>query len=263
MQSFTDSTKPVYIGTSGGVDSSCLVVSLLDINIQPIIVSFTLDTHESSDFLAAKRLAKYFSLAFEPIYLPTDKAFICKSIIQNIQKYSTKNKADIECMYPIIYMLDYLENIGAEYFVMGHGADTYFCLSKRGMIHIRHSQVKLQKMRNNSSQYVFQRNAIYKAAKSRSIIYSDPFWSKGVFDFFYEKTWNEINQPRQKEVIRKAFPELDRLRLKNHTNFQLGDSGIADIIGETIRLEYSPNRKSCVSAYNYLFKTIKQVEAHK
>ena len=51
-----------------------------------------------------------------------------------------------------------------------------------------------------------------------------------------------------------AFPELTPLKLKNHTNLQLGDSGIAQTVGEIMRKEFTPRAKSPVSAYNYMWK---------
>ena len=44
------------------MDSSCLVLAVQDAGMKPIIVSFTLNDRKSKDFIAARKLAKYFKL---------------------------------------------------------------------------------------------------------------------------------------------------------------------------------------------------------
>jgi len=260
QKTFTDSTYPVYVATSGGVDSSSLVVALLDTDLRPIITSFTLNDRESQDFQAARKLAHHFSLDFVPVYIPTDAEIIRQSVIRNMQKYRLQKKADIECMYPFIYMIERLHEIGTRYLLSGIWADGHFCLSKSGMIHARHSKEAFQQFRKAYfyGQEKRQKTILPIVCRQYGIQFCAPFWSTSIYDLFSNTTWNEINKPRQKEAIRKEFPELDGLRLKNHLNLQLGDSGIADLVGETIRARYTPHRKSPVSAYNYLAQRIKE-----
>jgi len=245
--------SPVYVAASGGVDGSSLVVSALDAGVETVVVSFTLDDRESMDFCAARQLAVHFGVPFIPVYLPTDADFIIKSVVDNIRRFGLKGKAAIECMYPYMYMIDAIASEQKATLVMGHGADSHFCLSKKGMIHYRHSLDTLRLFRKNyfSGGGGFdQRAVLYKATEENNLVYIDPYWHQEVIDLFGESTWDELNKPRQKEPIRKAFPELDPLRLKQHTNLQLGDSGIAETVGEVMRLHFTPNARSAVSAYN-------------
>ena len=46
-----------------------------------------------------------------------------------------------------------------------------------------------------------------------------------VKDFFYNKTWEELNKPFQKHHVVNAFPEFKKFKFKKHINLQLG-SGI-------------------------------------
>jgi hypothetical protein len=174
--------------------------------------------------------------------------------------YSIKKKADIECMYPFIFMIEQLYDLGAKHLASGLWADGHFCLSKKGMIHSRHSVESFQAFRRD---YFYgkekrQKTILPRICEKHNMIFSSPFWSSDIFDLFSNSSWDELNKPRQKEAIRREFPELDSMSIKNHINLQLGDSGIADIVGETIRSRYTPQKKSAVSAYNYLAKRIEE-----
>jgi asparagine synthetase B (glutamine-hydrolysing) len=244
--------REVYIATSGGVDSSALAVAVMETDAEPIITSFTLDDRESTDFLGARKLAEHFGLKFVPVFVPTDEDMVVKLVLENMQRYRLRKKADIECLYPIIYMIKHIAGMGATNLMMGHGADGHFCLSKKGMIHFRHSIETLQMYRQQHYQTgpLGQRKLYYKICNDFNIQYHDPFWNKEIYEIFFNCSWEEINKPRQKEPLRAAFPELDFLKIRNHTNLQLGDSGIADVVGKSMQLRFAPNSKSPISAYN-------------
>ena len=144
--------REVYIATSGGVDSSALAVAVMETDAEPIITSFTLDDRESTDFLGARKLAEHFGLKFVPVFVPTDEDMVVKLVLENMQRYRLRKKADIECLYPIIYMIKHIAGMGATNLMMGHGADGHFCLSKKGMIHFRHSIETLQMYRQQHYQ---------------------------------------------------------------------------------------------------------------
>jgi len=128
------------------------------------------------------------------------------------------------------------------------------------MIHSRKNKTSFQQFRRD---YFYgtekrQKTILPQVCRRYGMTFSSPFWSAQVYNLFSDATWDELNKPRQKEAIRKEFPELDSLRLKNHLNLQLGDSGIADLVGETMRKKYTPNKRSAVSAYNYIARRVKE-----
>ena len=81
----------------------------------------------------------------------------------------------------------------------------------------------------------------------------NPYFDPKVFHALLGRSWDELNKPRQKEVLRAAFPELDSLKLPKHTNLQLGDSQIAERLGATAML-YVPGSVSAIGAYNKIRK---------
>ena len=48
-------------------------------------------------------------------------------------------------------------------------------------------------------------------------------------EFFYSKSWDEVNKPFQKHHVRNAFDEFKKIgKIKNHLNLQI-DSGIVNL----------------------------------
>ena len=91
------------------------------------------------------------------------------------------------------------------------------------MIHYRHTLELMKKFRFD---YFNQLNAAgllqlkQFCSENNKVLYS-PYFEKDVYNYFYDKTWEEINKPKQKSLIRNKFPELEDLKLKPHINYQL------------------------------------------
>ena len=241
---------------TGGIDSAALVMACLDIGIKPTIVSFTLDDRESSDFEQGRRVAEWAQLPFLPVYLSTDATIIVDEVWKGITTYNRRTKAAIETFYPMSILATQLEVPSV--LMTGHGSDLHFCISKKGMMHFRQTKARFQyyrfeQFRPKSAKWHEQR-AMNGLTKAHGLSFVAPYWSQSIFDMFTDSCWDDVNRPRQKEPLRAAFPELDVLRIGNHRNYQLGDSGIAEIVGETMRRKYKPHAKSPVSAYNLLVR---------
>ena len=246
----------VAVATSGGVDSSALVVSCLDLGYEPVIMSFKLDNKASVyDFDAAQRLARKFDLTFVPVILPTDAEIVMRTVKDIIRTLRVKNKAAIECLFPMMFMFSKCQEFQMSNLVCGHAADGHYALSKKAMIHYRHSKESFQQFRKEyfRRSNVAQSESLRQLGKQTRVAVHLPYLTTTYFQLFSDLSWRDVNTPRQKELIRRDFPELDDLRLKPHLNLQLGDSGIAEIVGQTVRKYVAPTAKSPVKAYNLLF----------
>tara|TARA_R100000808_G_scaffold3776_2_gene12965 strand:+ start:5472 stop:6344 length:873 start_codon:yes stop_codon:yes gene_type:complete len=247
-------TDRILVSTSGGIDSSVLVVAGLEAGVKVDISSFTLDDRRSRDFKSARKLANYFGLEFKPIYLPTNPDVICNQVMSYMRDYKVRRKTDVECVYPISIQMSQLPK--GTHYVGGFWADGHFCVSKKGMIHFKHTKELYQQ---NRYEYFFvtprhQRVVFKNMADAHGLYYYEPYWGKQIFNMMSDINWDQANKPRQKEILRYAFPELDPLQIKTHTNLQLGDSGIAETVGNAMKNKFTPKAKSAVSAYNFVVK---------
>ena len=243
------------ISTSGGIDSSSIVASAVDLGLRPKIVTFSLEDRVSSDMQAAKRLAAYFELDFMPVFLPISHEKILQDVRWLISAGARKKTA-IECLYPFLYVLRMLQTQGIQNLVTGSAADGHFVLSKKAMIHWKEPKELFQQFRTN---YFANADAAQVATLTRigekfGVRVMAPYFNDEMFKLFVDKSWSQLNKPRQKEAIRKHFPELDRFKIAIHTNLQLGDSGIAERVGHAVLQKIAPHAKSPITAYNILAK---------
>lgn len=248
--------SPLPIATSQGMDSSSLVLAALDAGKQPLIFSFTLDDRESSDFKGAKRLAKHFGLEFIPILLPTNVDTICDDVVLLIRTHGARIKTAVECLWPYLYVLRSLQSRNLKVLATGNAADGHFALSKKAVVRyeVRKSKTQFQLFRHHffrnpeSAQIGFLHRIFAKA----QIDIHTPWFDPDVYPLFENETWQGVNTPREKEACRQDFPELDVLELPKHQPLQMGDAGIAELLGEAVRQRYTPSAKSVVSAYNLI-----------
>jgi asparagine synthetase B (glutamine-hydrolysing) len=251
----------VAVATSGGIDSSVLLMSCLDLGYKPYVLSFKLDNKESSyDFDSAKKLAKKFQLKFVPVLLPTKPEIVLEKVIYEIQHFGLKKKTAIECIYPMMFVFDTCEQLGIKNLICGQGADGHYGLSKKAMIHHRTPTEKFQayrKLRLTEKNHA-QTETLKQIAELKNIRLHLPYMQEPYFELFNGLSWFDVHTPRQKELIRRDYPELDDMKLKKHLNLQLGDSCIAETIGAAVLSLVAPQAKSPVTAYNKLWKQYAQ-----
>ena len=247
----------IGIATSGGIDSSVLIISCLDLGYKPHILSFKMDNRSDSyDFDSARKLAKKFGLDFIPVLLPSSPEIILEKVIYEIKQFGLKKKTAIECIYPMMFVFDSCKQLEIRNLVCGQGADGHYGLSKKAMIHYREPIEKFQayrKVRLTEKNHA-QTETLKQIAELNNITLHLPYMQKAYFELFNGLSWFDVHTPRQKELIRRDYPELDDMKLKKHLNLQLGDSCIAETIGAAVLGIIAPQAKSPVTAYNMLWK---------
>lgn len=256
-----DIEESVGVSASGGVDSSVLIMSCLDLGYKPYVLSFKMDNRSDSyDFNSARKLAKKFHLEFVPVLLPSSTEIILEKVIYQIKHFRIKKKTAIECVYPMMFVFDACEQLDIKNLICGHAADGHYALSKKAMIHYRSTKELYQQFRQAyfKNKNVAQSETLNQIAKEKNINLYLPYMKQTYFDLFNDLSWFEVNTPRQKELVRRDYPELDVLKLKNHLNLQLGDSFIAETIGAAVLQIVAPQAKSPVTAYNKLWKQYAQ-----
>ena len=248
----------ICVATSGGIDSSSVVMSALDVGKEVQIISFTFADRLSHDYKSALKLATKFNVVFVPVYLPTKTDEIVKTVKHLIKKVGCKKKTAIECLFPFYYLVKVMKRYKFETLVTGVAADGHFGLSKKAMIHYSKDDQKFRKFRQDyfSNLESAGTKRLIKLCELNKIQLCNPYFDPSVFSLWIDKNWAELNKPRQKEVIRKHYPELDCLKIKPHTNLQLGDSMIAERVGNAVISKYKPNSKSPIGIYNRIAKGV-------
>lgn len=253
LENYTNDNCTVML--SSGIDSHSVLFSCFDVGIKPTITSFTLDDRESRDFKSAKYTAEFYGLDFIPIYLSTDMDVI-KQYLIDIVKTGIDSKTSFECIYPFKSTFDRLET---DVILSGYATDMYFALTKRGAIYYQNdvSSYALEKLEGYNKPNS-QSKILTKYAQSLGMKYVIPYLTDDIMVQFRNHiyTYKELNKPKQKNPIREQYPELSNCKVYNHTNYQLGDSGISKLFSNLVNdLEWNTkNYKSVVGIYNSLIR---------
>ena len=210
---------------SGGIDSISVGFAAERIGKKVHAYSFCLDTHQSYDFQKAKEVAEIFNWPFTGIEVPT------KNLAEDwhrLVQLDCKKKTHFECVYPFLYVYP---EIKQKYVLSGWAADGYYGISKKALINYKHTQELFDKFRDNyfSPEMCAGYNWHKKVADEYDKVFVTPYLTEPVKEFFYSKSWDEVNKPFQKHHVRNAFDEFKKIgKVKNHLNLQI-ESGIIEL----------------------------------
>lgn len=208
----------VAILMGGGADSATLLFTCLRLNKKPHGYSFYIEGQPSYDSKKAEEICKIFDVPFTPIPLPKDNLVDDFKLLA--KKYKCRKKTHFECIWPFIYTFP---KIKEKYVTTGVGADSHYVLSKKGMMHFKQT---IQLMDEYRYDYFHQENPgaldqLKQFCDEYDKTLCVPYFEKEVYDYFYGKSWDEINRPYQKYLIKSRFSEFEKIKVKPHVNYQL------------------------------------------
>tara|TARA_R100001510_G_scaffold15226_1_gene12641 strand:- start:12622 stop:13464 length:843 start_codon:yes stop_codon:yes gene_type:complete len=255
------------VATSSGIDSASTLLAALDCNKEVSVISFTLADRQSKDFRTARGLARKFNLEFIPVFLPVLPEPVLRRVEEVIRvlrlpgsNFDLKlKKTTVDCLFPWIDTFEKLQEVKISTLLTGIGADGHFALSKEAYINYRETREKFQEYRRKCFNTPDYNQIISRAilSKQYGIDVICPYFDKRIFDLYAGKDWYEVNKPRQKEVVRREFPEVEGISNNVHQILQGGDSGISETIAKVVISELSPGSKSPLPGMNKLDKLAK------
>lgn len=250
------SGQPVGVLLSAGVDSKSVLFACIEMGLDVRAYSATLDTHESRDFKYARHTAKVFDVPFIPCLLPTRPDHL-KKYMQYALSRGARSKTDFECTWPMVYCMRRMARDGVKHVLSATSADSHFALSKKANMHYK-DKTDLYRNLVFAKRNTGQRMILRRIAVELGVTYFTPYDTTRMSAELYGYTWEELNKPKQKQPIRDSFPEyFAKTSVTNHTNMQLGDSGIADHFRILLEdPEWNPDLKyvSVKGVYNELVR---------
>ncbi len=252
------SDKPVGVLLSAGVDSKSVLFACIELGLDVRAYSATLDTHESRDFRYARNTCQILNIPFVPVVMPTDPEHLKKYMMYAV-KLGARSKTDFECSWPMLYSMRRMARDGIGHILSATSADSHFALSKKANMHYK-DKVDLYRSLVFSKRNTGQRMIMRRVAMQLGVTYFTPYDTTRMSSELYGYSWEELNKPKQKQPIRDSFPEyFDRVSVTNHTNMQLGDSGIAEHFKVLLEDEaWNPELKyvSVKGVYNELLRRV-------
>ena len=242
----------IAVSLSSGIDSASVLFALLECGKNVTVYSFTLEDRESRDFKEARSIAEKLNLSFIPVLLPTDIQTLKEDCITLHKKYGCVKKTDYICTWPYLYLTS---TVKQSVLATGMAADGHFVISKKGMIHYRNrvEEFRQQYFSNPSRCQLPCRTLL---AREYGVELFEPYLDQKMYEYLLHSTWDECNKPQQKMPIRRAFPDMYEKymsKLYNHTNFQLGDSGISEHFNKLLKTDWNIyNYTSVVGIFNMI-----------
>lgn len=242
----------VALALSGGVDSCSILAAMLECDMEPIIVSYTPEGRQSTDFTMAKAAARRFGLRFCPAVVDMS-AEALEANARTVISAGFHQKVQVECLAPLITIHRTAKEAGAQVLFTGDQADGFFALSKWASHNADRAAGVPRGLRTNVQQDTTPeridhlRRRYWQLDKSCSegvkllghweglevvVPYRDPIIAKA----FVGSLWSEVNKPRLKEPIRQAFERWwdDIPTRKLPVNLHKGDSEFAATMGKTL-----------------------------
>ena len=248
--------KNIGIALSGGVDSCTLLAACLRASVRPIVLSYTPDTHTSTDFLYAKHNAEKLGLPFIPVHFPmTREGF--EGAARRVIRLGYKTKMQVESMAPMTAIAKTASKYGVEVLLTGDQADGYYIngnwISRnydraRGIPGIERKHVRYDQdaKRIDDLRHIYWTEdrgnclAVQKLCAKYGVQAVMPYRFHRIRDAFAGKHWREVNEPRLKEPAWQAFPEMGLERTADiwvrptPMNLHRGDTMFAQVMGQTL-----------------------------
>lgn len=234
---------------SGGVDSTLLAIAMNELGVDFMALTFFASGYIPTDLKIARKTCKNLGIYHEEISFDTDVESIAKSI-PRLHSLGAKTKTEYECFYP---MLNVYDTYRGSTFVSGLGCDGLFAISKKACIHYKDKPWELSTSLVNNPRYC--QRVLHKAMCDET--YSShvmPYLDKRVYSKVIGKTWNELNKPKQKNLIYESAKDyFDEFGYPKHTNYQKGDSRIDSSFHSLVDSKYNlAGSKSSLGVINQI-----------
>ena len=244
-----ESNHDLVLLLSGGVDSTLLAIAMKELGVDFKALTFHASGYLPTDLKIARETCKNLGIYHEEISFDTDVESIVKSI-SRLNSLGAKTKTDYECFYPMLKVYD---TYRGSTFVSGLGCDGLFGISKKACIHYKHKPWELS--RNLVANPRYCQRVLHRAiCEETSSAHVMPFLDERVYSTVIGRTWDELNKPKQKNLIYESAKEyFEEFGYPKHTNYQKGDSRIDSSFHSLVDSNYNlAGSKSSLGVINQI-----------
>ena len=251
---------------SGGVDSTTILFSLLELGRKPDLVSFELNGVLSKDRIIGSDIAKYYGLNYKCINIKCDKESVLSDIKTVLPYMRYPLKTHIQCSIPFLYMSKYLSSLGHVKSLVGIGAGDIFSLNKKtniaykekGEEYVRNLRYKSLYEKPSASDYDIWR----VSGLHGGIAVYDPYRERYLTDWMLDVPYLDLHTVRKKSIAVDAFNDywkLDEKKWYRSGNQLQIVSGIRELHDELLLKDpilNKNNAKGIIAVYNNIRKSM-------
>lgn len=210
-------TDGVALYLSGGVDSMTLGFLCNEMGFKVTAYCFEIDNNVTADSSSARRACNMFGWDLKIINVPSENLY---DDFKRLTKLGCRKKTHYECTWPMLYLFPETKE---KYIFGGYGADILYGLSKQACMHYKHTidllnDYRAKRFADDNPNGVRQRE---KLARRYGKVLVEPYMDPIMPDYFKDKTWDDCNQPVQKAIVLREFPEFKNFGRRPHVNYQL------------------------------------------
>ena len=211
----------VAVLLSGGVDSLSLAFAADRLGKKVHAYNFHLEDDVSYDTRTANIVSSKFKWEITNVAVPVNN--LIEDFYKLSKQYLCKKKTQYECTYPFLYVYP---EIKQKYILSGIGADGWYGLSKKCMIHFKEPKELFDKYRIDSfksENYAGLNQQLMLAKENNKILLNPYLNNEDVKEFFMRYNHKELHNGAQKSHVRRAYQDyFSRIpKVKPHWNLQL------------------------------------------
>lgn len=250
-------TKDVAVFLSGGMDSTCCLLSCIDLGLNITAYSFYLEGHISQDICASRTITEQLNIPLKEIVIPYSIERLKEDTIKIITEYKTSKKTAVQCLHPFIYIMP---SVKEKDIVSGLYADDLYGTSRKGSIIGRKSKKEFDAYRKRQiSQKDYSCVYIKECAKRNGKNLITPFVGGFTEKYLLSLDWKEMNESRPKMIAVKAFEDYykENAWYRRNSNLQV-NSGIREYHDLLLNTDLNKrNNKSVTGIYNDILRGVK------
>lgn len=218
----------IAIAFSGGTDSMCMLLSSLDLGLNPTLYTYYADK-ESKDLQVARTVADKLNLPLIEAQIPTDLNMLINDVKRLLQ-YGCQGQADLQSTHGHLYIAP---KVTQPVILFGDGVDKLYGVyrsfafngSKKNneqFNRARHAMLRKDK-EGNTTQYA------RKVYADHGVVLVSPYRCDAIKQYLMNCSWRRINKPRFKHITVQYYPEIDNMDLYRRR-------GSAQIVGGVRKL---------------------------
>lgn len=234
----THSKRPVAVPLSSGLDSQVILFVLHELKVPVVAYTFALEGIVSKDLQYARLAAKTLDIEHRTVWLPKDPQKFLAFAKWCLDYTQNPSKPFNICLWASTTLLKQAHKDGVRQIVWGFGSDYYFTMSRKfgsmcKALPVPLEEVFIRLLRNPDDQLSVLRSlGVLKDMTMVAPYMNASYLARMIGPKF---TYAEANSPREKWLLRREFQDyLGKIKVLNHQNYQLGDTGIDEFAVRTL-----------------------------
>lgn len=195
---------------SGGLDSGTILAAMLALGYRPHLFTVRLSGIVSTDSKVAREMANHFSLPLMEVLIPQNEATLIADIRRLLEIGIDPYRVEIQVTHPFLYLGPAISQAGCQVALHGMGGSESLGDGRKAQIAFHEGgQRAFDNQRNfEVTSPRSTRFGIERVCRLFGVELAAPFLEHKVLQHTLSLTYRDINMPKLKGILLRAFPEF-------------------------------------------------------